>query len=90
MVNLNAPVEILVVNFHQDNMDVVLYQKLFAVQMVYIVVLMDIHVLVEVIYIGVSFLDVIRLDFNTYMTLQFTIMASLKHFHCNYRQSILE
>ena len=68
MVNLNAPVEILVVNFHQDNMDVVLYQKLYVVQMVYIVVLMDIHVLVEVIYICVSFLDVIRLDFNTYDT----------------------
>ena len=45
MVNLNVQVEILVVNFHQEIMDVVLYQKLFVVQMVYIVVRMDIHVL---------------------------------------------
>ena len=44
MVNHNVLQETLVVNLHQDNGDVVLCQKLFAVQTVNIAVQMDILV----------------------------------------------
>ena len=49
MVNQNVLQETHAVNLHQDNMDVVLYQTLSAVQINYTVVQMDIRVLVVVI-----------------------------------------